>query len=96
MSEARIILPANLDLLAAAPLKEQIAGHAGANLVLDGSAVERLGAQCLQVLLAARAKWRAEKNQFRIADPSAVFGEHLQVLGAMDLVSEQAVEEVCS
>jgi chemotaxis protein CheX len=96
MSEIRIILPANLDLLAASPLKEEIAAQVGNKLVLDGSGVERLGAQCLQVLLAARAKWRAEKNLFSVASPSAVLSEHLQMLGAADLLSEQPVEEVSS
>lgn len=96
MSDTPVNLASTLDLLAAAPLKEEIANRAGNGVVLDASGVERLGAQCLQVLLAARAKWRAEKLAFCVINPSATFSEHLRVLGAGDLVNEQTVEEVIS
>jgi anti-anti-sigma regulatory factor len=51
---ASLILADCLDLTAAAPLKAQLLAARGTPLSLDASAVRRIGAQCLQVLLAAR------------------------------------------
>lgn len=96
MSDNRIQLGVNLDLLAATPLKEEIARHASRDIVLDAGAVERLGAQCLQVLLAARAKWRNDGLSFSVVEPSTQFREHLGLMGATDILNEVTVEEVCS
>jgi chemotaxis protein CheX len=82
-----IPLLAVLDLRAAAPLAAELLGRRGKSVVVDGSAVERLGGQCLQVLLAGRATWRADGHAFQIVDPSAAFSDALAALGAADLVS---------
>jgi chemotaxis protein CheX len=76
-----------LDLRAAAPLAAELLGRRGKPVVVDASGVERLGGQCLQVLLAGRATWRADGHAFQIADPSAAFSDALVALGAADLVS---------
>ncbi len=85
-------LPPVLDLNAAGPLAAELLMRRGAPLVIDGSAVERLGAQCLQVLLAGRATWAADGHSFSVEAPSDVFAATLAALGAADLVF-QPIEE---
>ena len=75
-------LPAVLDMRAAAPLAAELLERRGRDIELDASAVQRLGGQCLQVLLAARAAWNADGCGFRIASPSSGFTEGLVLLGA--------------
>ena len=48
-----IILDSVLDLRAAAPLADEFKARRGADINIDASNVERLGAQCAQVLLSA-------------------------------------------
>jgi chemotaxis protein CheX len=96
MSDIRVVLPANLDLLAASPLRDELAGHAGKDIVLDAGGVERLGALCLQVLLAASTKWRSEGFSIGVINPSAAFSDHLRVLGASEHLNIQTGIEVCA
>ena len=79
-------LPAVLDLTAAAPLAAEFMAHRGTPLMVDGSGVERLGAQCLQVLLAARMAWAADGHAFSIESPSGALAETLAGLGAADFL----------
>lgn len=79
---APAILPPVLGLTEAEPLAALLLSRRGAPLVLDGSAVERLGAQCLQVLLAARHTWEADGQPFRIETPSQAFTEAAHIFGA--------------
>ena len=85
-------LPAVLDLTAAGPLAAEFLAHRGTPMMVDGSAVERVGAQCLQVLLAAHAAWNAEGQAFSIEAPSAAFTEGLAVMGAADLLLQSSEE----
>ncbi len=85
-------LPPVLDLTAAAPLAAEFMAHRGTPLMVDGSGVERLGAQCLQVLLAARNAWVADGHAFSIETPSEALAETLAGLGATDLLSHLAEE----
>lgn len=55
-----------LDLKAATPLAEALLARRGDDLVIDAASVERLGAQCLQVLLTACASWQADGHSFRV------------------------------
>ncbi len=80
-----ITLPETLDLLAAAPLATALLAKRGQDVVIDGSAVRRLGGQCLQVLLSARASWQADGRLFRIDAASAELAQGLAQLGAADL-----------
>ena len=82
---APAVLPAVLDLKEAGPLAALLLTRRGAPLVLDGSCVERVGAQCLQVLLAARQTWEADQQSFQIATPSAAFTEAVAAFGAPSL-----------
>ncbi len=80
-----IVLTETLDLLAATPLATTLLAKRGQDVVIDGSAVRRLGGQCLQVLLAARATWAADGRSFRIAIASAELVHGLAQFGAADL-----------
>lgn len=90
-SESRaVMLSPVLDLNAAAPLREQLLALRGGAVTLDGSAVERLGALCLQVLLAARKTWRDDGAEFRLTGASDALAEQLAAFGASDLQSTPA------
>jgi chemotaxis protein CheX len=74
-------LPAALDLNAAGPLAEALHKHVGEDLVIDGSKVQRLGASCLQVLLAAARSWAAEGAALSLDNPTPRLVEDLRLLG---------------
>ena len=80
-----VILAETLDLLAAAPLAAEFLSRRGQAVAVDASATQRMGAQCLQVLLAARAAWAKEGHGFCISGASAAFAEAAALLGASDL-----------
>ena len=82
---ASLILGESLDLTGAAPLKAQLLAARGTPLSLDASRVRRLGAQCLQVLLAARASWSGDGLEWRVIDPSPEFAEAARLMGCPDL-----------
>jgi chemotaxis protein CheX len=86
----RIELPEMLDLRAATPLASQLLTQRGEEVILDASAVQRLGGQCLQILLSARATWELDGTQLRIVDPSPGFVEGLELLG---IQPKQLLEE---
>ena len=75
-------LAETLDLMAAAPLTAALLQRRGSDLVLDASAVRRLGGQCLQVLLAAHETWQADGHILRIVMPSHDFIDTTVLLGA--------------
>ncbi len=55
------------------PLAASLRAQRGKPVTLDASAVERLGGQCLQILLAAARAWSADGAAFHIASPSSAF-----------------------
>lgn len=77
-----IELPAQLDLTAAAPLAETLKAARGHPVAIDASQVERLGALCLQVLLASRTTWSADSQPFQIHSPSQAFQDAAALFGA--------------
>ncbi len=81
-AEAVLTLPADLDLRTASALRAAILGRRGADLRVDASGVLHLGAQCLQVLIAARALWEADGHELEIESPSPPFAAALRLLGA--------------
>ncbi len=85
-------LPAVLDLQAAAPLAAELLGRRGAALTLDGSAVQRLGGQCLQVLLAAQASWMEDAQPLSIANASPEFCAAAALFGAGAVLGFQLKE----
>lgn len=81
-SAAIVQLPAILDLNAAGPLAHELGAARGRNVQVDASAVRRLGAQCLQVLVAARAAWQSDGQAFSVVSPTEEFTAGVAVLGA--------------
>jgi chemotaxis protein CheX len=84
---ASLILADCLDLTAAAPLKAQLLAARGTPLSLDASAVRRIGAQCLQVLLAAHATWRQDGHPIEVVSPSPEFAETVALMGCPTLAA---------
>lgn len=74
-------LAASLDLAAAPQLHESLLKFRGRDAEIDAGGVERAGAQCFQILLAAAAAWMADGTRFRIVTPSAAFGDAARLLG---------------
>ncbi len=70
-----------LDLIAASALLEAFTQHRGQAIRLEANGVQRLGGQCLQVLLAARAAWAADGQNFLIENESDEFTASLELLG---------------
>jgi len=77
----RLQLPEVLDLTAAAPLAQSFLSHRGAELSVDASRVQRVGTQCLQVLLAAAATWKMDGVRLCLVNPTAEFLESGRLLG---------------
>jgi chemotaxis protein CheX len=75
-------LPTILDLIAAPSLLEAFTSRRGIALAVDAGSVQRLGAQCLQVLLAARAAWAADGQNLLLENISDEFSATLELLGA--------------
>ncbi len=74
-------LPEVLDIKAAAPLAAAFLERRGTEIVVDASRVEKLGGQCLQVLVSASLTWHADEVPFGIVDASVGFLEALALLG---------------
>jgi chemotaxis protein CheX len=74
-------LPPALDLNAAGPLVEALQKHLGEELVIDGSKVQRMGASCLQVLLAAARTWANDGVSLALDNPTPRLVEDLRLLG---------------
>ena len=89
---AAVRLAQILDLNAAAPLAQELAALRGRDVELDGSAVERLGGQCLQVLLSARATWAQDGRAFALSAPSEGLCTALALMGAPYEPTFQTVE----
>ena len=86
--DAVIRLPEILDVVAATALTAELLAMRGRPATLDGSAVQRIGGLCLQVLLAAREAWRSDACSFRIESSSERLVTCLGQMGAGDLLEE--------
>jgi chemotaxis protein CheX len=78
---ATLELPGVLDLKAAIPLTVEFLTLRGRPVNVDASQVERLGGQCLQVLLSAAEAWKTDEMSFSFVNPSSDFTEGLARLG---------------
>lgn len=76
-----IELPSVLDLVAAPGLLENFLQKRGHDLILDAGQVQRVGGQCLQVLLAAHAAWAADGHNLLLQNPSEPFIDMLALMG---------------
>ena len=79
--EGALRLPECLDLPAAKPLAKALLERRGKPIVLDGSSVHQLGAQCVQVLLSAKRTWSADGVALSIVNCPPRMIEDLQLLG---------------
>ena len=53
----------------------------GSDLMIDASGVERVGAQCVQVLMAAKKNWDEDKLTFKFSKVSDTFSKTMQLIG---------------
>lgn len=74
-------LAAVLDLNEASSLHRAFLEARGRNLVVDASAVERAGVQCIQVLIAAARAWEADSRTFTVSAISEAFRKTLGLVG---------------
>jgi chemotaxis protein CheX len=91
ISAVPLVLADSLDLTAAAPLAAELLAARGKPAILDASGVQRLGAQCLQILLAARALWSSDGQPWRLIDPSPEFSDAAALMGCPDLAIDGPV-----
>lgn len=84
---AVVVLPAVLDIQQAAPLREELLALRGQAVVVDGSAVDRLGALCLQVLISAQQTWARDGLSLVIDQVSDAFASQWNAFGAPDAAS---------
>lgn len=75
-------LPAVLDIQQAEPLRAELLTMRGAPATLDGSAVERLGGLCLQVLLSAQQTWARDGHSLILDRVSEDFANQWNAFGA--------------
>lgn len=80
-SEKTVSLAAVLDLNEAAALRGKLMGLRGSNVVIDASGVERIGALCVQVIMAAAKTWNEDKQSFTLSKVSDAFQKTMQVIG---------------
>jgi chemotaxis protein CheX len=78
---ATLRLPPNLDLRAATPLLAEFGGLRGRPLTIDASAVEKIGAQCVQILVSAQQTWARDGVAITLTNPSGAFSSALELLG---------------
>ncbi|MCM2401101.1 STAS domain-containing protein [Rhizobium sp. S153] len=74
-------LSAVLDLNEASNLRENLMSLRGSGLAIDASGVERVGAQCVQILMAGASAWEADKKPFSFVKVSDAFTKTLQLIG---------------
>jgi chemotaxis protein CheX len=83
-----------LDIRAASPLAGELINARGRNVTIDASNVQKLGAQCVQVLLSARSTWTTDGYSLVVADASEPFLDALSTLGIpISDISEQELSK---
>ena len=74
-------LPGRVDSTTLGSLLEALKEKRGRPLDLDGSAVDRIGGQGLQLIISAMKTWAEDGHQFRIVEPSAALVANTERLG---------------
>lgn len=85
--ESHLLLPAILDLKAAAPLAAALLDRRGADIMVDAGEVQRLGGQCLQILLSAQIGWAEDARVMVIENASPEFCSAIDLFGARAALS---------
>lgn len=70
MADQPLILPGRLDSTSLEGLLSALRERRGSDLDLDGSMVDRIGGQGLQLLISAFQTWSADGFRLRVIDPS--------------------------
>lgn len=70
-----------LDLNEASALHGQLMLLRGKDLSIDASGVERVGVQCVQVLMAGANAWEQDKKGFAFGEVSDAFTKTMQLIG---------------
>lgn len=70
-----------LDLNEASVLHGKLLELRGEPIVIDASGVERVGVQCVQVLVAALRNWQKDGKAFSVTDASDAFDKTLKLIG---------------
>ncbi len=79
-ADKKISLVAVLDLNEASTLRSKLMGLRGNNVVV-ASGVERVGALCVQVIMAAAKTWEEDKLSFTFSKVSDAFQKTMQLIG---------------
>lgn len=77
----KMTLARELDINAAGPLATELLKARGKDLALNASEIDRVGGQCLQVLLSAAATWAADGAELTIEEPSPAFLDAVEIAG---------------
>lgn len=74
-------LPATMDVARARAMVDDLMSRRGAPLSIDGSAVERVSALAVEVLIAGERQWAADDQPFGIAPMSPALSDAWSGLG---------------
>lgn len=77
----KLKLAAVLDLNEASELRGKLTAIRGATVEIDASSVERVGAQCMQVLMSGAKTWEEDKQKFSFSKASDAFLKTVQLIG---------------
>ena len=86
---ASVTLPTELDIKAATPLATELIAARGKDVAVNAAQVEKVGAQCLQVLLSAAATWASDGHELALEEPSPAFADAIAIAG-LDLAQFSA------
>lgn len=70
-----------LDLNAAGSLHTKLLGLRGSDLVIDASAVEKVGTPCIQVIMSAQKTWESENKSLTFSKMSDPLMKTMQLSG---------------
>lgn len=91
MTDSRIVqLQSVLDFRVASDLRAQLLSVRGGDVVVDGADVERIGGQCIQVLVSAARTWEADGFSFAISRASNEMRRALAHVGLQTYFKEAA------
>lgn len=94
MNSEQIRLARSLNGSQVPQLTDALLGFRGRPMILDGSDVEHLGAQCLQLLIAAQRTCANDSQPFEISAPSDALCRDLALLGhPIEMLSNEEVAE---
>lgn len=84
--QTRIELPGKLNSASAVEVLDAIKSFQGRSLFVDARNVTMIGAQCIQILMAAKQFWQARTEEFKVGNLSEDVRSSLRTLG---LTAEQ-------